>query len=82
VAWRTLKRLGLAPQGSDVSGTTRGPDWANRTLGGLLGLEAAFLRGHRRRLPVGLSLVALAQRPLDAGRDEAGPRTRHGILQP
>jgi len=63
VAWRALKRLGLAPQGSDVRPNTRGPDWSNRALQEMLRLEAAALRGPSVSFPVGLSVIALARKP-------------------
>jgi SAM-dependent methyltransferase len=63
VVWRLLKRAGIAPQGSDVRNTTRGPDWLNGSLSRLLLLEAAFLRRPRAVLPFGLSLIATARRP-------------------
>jgi SAM-dependent methyltransferase len=61
VLWRMMKKIGLAPEGSDVRSTTRG----NRTLNGaltyVLKCEAAILR--RCNLPFGLSLFILAEKP-------------------
>lgn len=62
VAWRILKRAGVAPQGSDVRPFTRGLPWVNRTLRGVLAAEAALLGMPRLRFPFGLSFVVIARR--------------------
>lgn len=61
--WRSLKRIGLAPAGSDVSPTTRGPAWLNRIITSIIRIEAAALRGNRISLHWGTSLVAIGQKP-------------------
>ena len=58
LTWRFLKRMGLAPEGSDVRATTRGRDGLNRGLASVLRFEAAILRRHG--LPFGLSMFLLA----------------------
>ena len=80
IAWRLLKRARLAPRGSDVSPVTRGPDWLNRALRSLLELEAAFLRARHTRLPLGLSLMAVARKPLDGEIGTQPRRSERGIL--
>jgi SAM-dependent methyltransferase len=65
LVWRTLKRVGLAPGGSDVRSTTRGKDGLNRALGSILEFEAAILR--RCSFPFGLSLILLAAKPANEG---------------
>lgn len=62
--WRALKKIGLAPAGSDVRPFTRGPDWFNGTLEAILRLEAAVLRRPSFSFPLGLSLVTLARKPV------------------
>jgi ubiquinone/menaquinone biosynthesis C-methylase UbiE len=61
--WRSLKKTGLAPAGSDVSPTTRGPAWLNRLMTFIIRIEAAALRGNRISLHWGTSLVAIGQKP-------------------
>src|SRR5688572_22617371 len=39
--WRSLKKTGLAPAGSDVSPTTRGPAWLNQLMTSIIRIEAA-----------------------------------------
>ncbi len=56
--WRMLKKTGLAPEGSDVRGKTRGGDGLNRALTSVLKLEASILR--RRSFSFGLSIFLLA----------------------
>ena len=63
VVWRMLKKMGLAPEGSDVRSTTRGNQGFNQALACLLKCEAAILR--RYNLPFGLSLFLLAAKPGD-----------------
>ena len=58
--WRLSQTPGRG--GSDVSPRTRGADWTNKLLTGVLRSEAALLRGGLR-FPWGLSLVAVAARP-------------------
>jgi SAM-dependent methyltransferase len=62
VVWRGLKRAGLARAGSDVRPNTRGPGWLNRMMDSLMRLEAAALRNPRFAFPMGLSVIALAQK--------------------
>jgi SAM-dependent methyltransferase len=61
VLWRMMKRIRLAPGGSDVRSTTRGNRLLNRALTCVLQSEAAILR--RCNLPFGLSLFVLAAKP-------------------
>jgi SAM-dependent methyltransferase len=65
VLWRMMKKVGLAPEGSDVRSTTRGNQGFNRTFTSLLKLEAAILR--RFSFPFGLSLFLLAAKPSHEG---------------
>jgi SAM-dependent methyltransferase len=62
--WRSLKKSGLAPAGSDVSPTTRGPAWLNRLMTSIMRIEAAALRGNRISFHWGTSLVAIGQKPI------------------
>ena len=62
VLWRCLKKLGVAPAGSDVRSSTRGPGWMNRTLLEFLALEAKLLNRARFGFPFGLSLFIEAVR--------------------
>jgi SAM-dependent methyltransferase len=62
--WRLMKRAGIAPGGSDVRSSTRGPSGINSLLLSLLKLEAAILKNPRTRFWIGLSLVALARKGL------------------
>ena len=63
--WRlVLKRLGLAPAGSDVRPLPRGLRWANRLLQIVLTAEAHWLRRPGSCLPAGLSAICLARRPV------------------
>ena len=59
--WRMMKKIGLAPGGSDVRSTTRGNQGFNRVLACVLEFEAAILRRHN--FPFGLSLFLLARKP-------------------
>jgi ubiquinone/menaquinone biosynthesis C-methylase UbiE len=62
--WRLgLKRIGLAPGGSDVRPLPRGLRWINGALKAALKAEAAWLRRPATRLPTGLSSVCVARRP-------------------
>ncbi len=72
VMWRLAKRSGLAPAGSDVRPATRGGSWVNRALLSVLETEAAVLRNNRIRFPFGLSLIAVAGKPVQ--QDEASGR--------
>jgi SAM-dependent methyltransferase len=65
LAWRLLKKMGLAPEGSDVRATTRGRSGLNRALASVLRFEAAILR--RYSLPFGLSMFLLAVKPAKKG---------------
>jgi SAM-dependent methyltransferase len=68
-AYRALERV--RPAKSDVGGEDGAastqldatPPWANAILERVLLGEAAFLRGGRRRIPAGLSLMAVARKP-------------------
>ena len=62
--WRSLKKTGLAPAGSDVSPTTRGPEWLNRIMTSIMRIEASALRGRRISFLWGTSLVAIGQKPI------------------
>ena len=68
VLWRTLKRIGLAPAGSDVRARTRGSDRVNRTLTSILRMEAAMLRRGSLDFGFGLSILLLAVKPGSVGR--------------
>jgi len=64
--WRMLTRsVGGDPQ-SDVRPLPRAIRWLNPVLAALLGIEAAWLRHTRWRLPFGLSAIALARKPAGA----------------
>ena len=65
VCWRMLKKAGLAPAGSDVRAGTRGARWMNNALLAILKTEAAVLRTGGLRFPFGLSLFAVAGKPVD-----------------
>ena len=63
LVWRWLRRSpGGTPQ-SDVKPLPRGLGWLNPLLAGLLAIEAWWLKHLRWRLPVGLSVIALARKP-------------------
>jgi hypothetical protein len=64
LAWRLLKKSGVAPAGSDVRSNARGPRWMNRSLEGILKLESWWLGKSRVRFPFGLSLMLIARRPV------------------
>jgi len=57
-----LKRLGLADAGSDVK--PPGPDWLNRALASALKAEANILKRPGAKLPAGLSVICVADKPL------------------
>jgi SAM-dependent methyltransferase len=59
--WRILKKVGLAPGGSDVGARTRGGDRLNQAAMSVLKFEAAILR--RFNLSFGLSIFLLAEKP-------------------
>lgn len=61
VFWRVLKKMGIAPEGSDVRSTTRGKNWLNGVLASVLECEAAILR--HGRFGFGLSIFLLASKP-------------------
>jgi SAM-dependent methyltransferase len=71
VLWRMMKKIGLAPEGSDVRSTTRGNRGFNRALTSILSLEAAILR--RCSFPFGLSLFLLAAKPFREGVQSGTP---------
>ena len=56
-----LKRLGLADRGSDVK--PPGSDRLNRALASALKAEASFLKRPGSKLPAGLSVICVAERP-------------------
>jgi len=58
VFWRVLKKVGLAPDGSDVRSTTRGRDGLNTALTSVLRLESMMLR--HCSFAFGLSFFLLA----------------------
>jgi ubiquinone/menaquinone biosynthesis C-methylase UbiE len=63
VIWRLgLKRIGLAPRGSDVRPLPRALRWTNPVLQAALEGEAHWLR-RRKALPAGLSAVCVARKP-------------------
>lgn len=63
LAWRWARRSpGGTPQ-SDVKPLPPGLRWLNPLLAGLLGIEAWWLQHLPWRLPVGLSVIALARKP-------------------
>jgi SAM-dependent methyltransferase len=62
--WRCLKKIGLVPGGSDVRPTTRGTAWLNDAMESLLRLEAAVLQKGAVSLPMGLSLIVVARKPV------------------
>lgn len=65
VLWRWLHRS-LRPQPrSDVRPLPRGLDWMSPLLAAALAIEAAWLRALRWRLPVGLSVMAIARKLYD-----------------
>jgi SAM-dependent methyltransferase len=59
VLWRTLKKIGLAPEGSDVRSTTR-KGGLNQMLASVLRFEASLLR--RFSFGFGLSIFLLAKK--------------------
>ncbi len=61
--WRLMRRSPQKNARSDVRPLPPALRWLNPVLGGMLGLEAAWLRHFG--LPVGLSVIALAQKPAD-----------------
>jgi SAM-dependent methyltransferase len=63
-AWRlVLKRLRLAPTGSDVRPLPPALRWASRGLEAVLEGEARWLQRTRSSLPAGLSAICVARRP-------------------
>ena len=58
-----LKPAGLADSGSDVKPLARGLRWLNGSLHSVLDAEANLLRSARIKLPVGLSVICIAQKP-------------------
>lgn len=65
VAVRRLvfKPLGLADSGSDVKPLPPRLEWLNRLLTKFLLWEAKFLRNPNARLPAGLSVICIVQKP-------------------
>ncbi len=61
VIWRTMKKIGLAPDGSDVRSTTRGKSGLNQILTSILQFEASILG--RSDFGFGLSIFLLARKP-------------------
>ena len=61
--WRMLTRSGGGEPQSDVRPLPRVIRWLNPVLAALLGIEAAWLRHTRWRLPFGLSAIAVARKP-------------------
>lgn len=57
-----LKRIGLADRGSDVKPLPGELRWLNRLLTGALRSEARLLERHRK-LPAGLSVICVAEKP-------------------
>jgi SAM-dependent methyltransferase len=66
--WRCLKKVGLAPGGSDVRPATRGAAWLNTAMKSLLRLEAAVLQKGAFSFPLGLSLIVVARKPAPGSR--------------
>jgi SAM-dependent methyltransferase len=62
--WRWLTRSNRADPQSDVRPLPKALRWLNPLLAGLFGLEAAWLKILPWRLPVGVSVMALAQKPM------------------
>ncbi|MGB8507677.1 MAG: class I SAM-dependent methyltransferase [Pyrinomonadaceae bacterium] len=58
-----LKRVGLADAGSDVKPLPPSLRWLNRPLAGVLRVESRLLRRTRTRLPFGLSIICVAEKP-------------------
>jgi SAM-dependent methyltransferase len=63
VIWRLLHRSPRMQAQSDVRPLPRFIRWLNPVFIWILGLEAAWLRHIPYRLPVGLSVIALARKP-------------------
>ena len=61
--WRLAQRSARGKPQSDVKPLPRGLGWLNPLLGGLLAIEAWWLKYMPWRLPVGLSVIALARKP-------------------
>ncbi|MFB3923222.1 MAG: methyltransferase domain-containing protein [Terriglobia bacterium] len=61
--WRRLRRSQAGKCQSDVKPLPRGLRWLNPLLAGILGIEAWWLKCLPWRLPVGLSVIALASKP-------------------
>jgi ubiquinone/menaquinone biosynthesis C-methylase UbiE len=56
-----FKRLGLADAGSDVK--PPGSEWLNRALASALKAEALLLKRPNAKLPTGLSVICIAEKP-------------------
>lgn len=63
VLWRWLRRSPTGIPRSDVKPLPIGLRWLNPLLAGMLGIEAWWLKYLPWRLPVGLSVIALARKP-------------------
>ena len=63
VVWRWLHRSQQKQPHSDVRPLPKFISWLNPIFVWILGVEAALLRHFRWRLPVGLSVIALARKP-------------------
>jgi ubiquinone/menaquinone biosynthesis C-methylase UbiE len=59
-----LKRIGLSDKGSDVKPLPENLDWLNRTLKSVLLKEAKILSRSKAKLPVGLSAICVAKKPI------------------
>jgi hypothetical protein len=63
VLWRWLRRSLTGAPRSDVKPLPIGLHWLNPLLVWVLGIEAWWLKYLPWRLPVGLSVIALARKP-------------------
>lgn len=70
-----LKRIGLADSGSDVKPLPAALRWLNRPLAGALRIEARWLQRSRARLPFGLSIICVAEKPRGSQPHSAKLRT-------
>jgi ubiquinone/menaquinone biosynthesis C-methylase UbiE len=59
-----LKRIGLSDKGSDVKPLPENLDWLNRTLKSVLLKEAKILSRSKAKLPIGLSAICVAKKPI------------------
>lgn len=70
--WRWVKRSRRSSAVSDVRPFPKGLRWLNAFLRGALALEAAWLRRLRWGLPFGLSVMAVARKPVHGELKDAG----------